>query len=54
MHQTELKLHMRNVLKHGGTADDIMETLELASLLSISTMDVGLEVLEEELTRPLD
>lgn len=28
-----------------------MEVLELASLLSITTMDVGLEVLEKELAK---
>ena len=44
-----LKLHMKNVLGYGGTAEEIMEVLELASLLSISTMDVGLPILEQEL-----
>jgi alkylhydroperoxidase/carboxymuconolactone decarboxylase family protein YurZ len=43
-----LKLHMQNVLKYDGTAEEIMEVLELATLLSISTLDVGLEVLEAE------
>jgi alkylhydroperoxidase/carboxymuconolactone decarboxylase family protein YurZ len=49
MYQPGLKLHMRNVLNYGGTAEEIMEVMELATLLSISTMDVGLEVLEKEL-----
>jgi hypothetical protein len=40
---------MQNVLRLGGTAEEIMEVMELATLLSISTMDVGLEVLEREL-----
>jgi len=48
LYQPGLKLHMQNVLKYGGTADEIMEVLELATLLSISTLDVGLPVLEEE------
>lgn len=39
---------MQNVLKYGGTAEEIMEALELATLLSISTLDIGLEVLEAE------
>jgi hypothetical protein len=39
---------MQNVLKYRGTAEEIMEVLELATLLSISTLDVGLEVLEAE------
>ncbi|CAO2650107.1 Nn.00g013990.m01.CDS01 [Neocucurbitaria sp. VM-36] len=51
MYTPGLKLHMRNVLNYGGTAEEIMEVLELASLLSISTMDVGLEVLEKELSK---
>lgn len=49
LYQPGLKLHMKNVLKYGGTADEIMEVLELATLLSISTMDVALPVLEKEL-----
>ena len=40
---------MKNVLGYGGTAEEIVEVLELASLLSISTMDVGLPILEKEL-----
>lgn len=49
MYQPGLRLHMRNVLNCGGTAEEIMEVMELATLLSISTMDAGLEVLEKEL-----
>ena len=49
MYQPGLKLHMQNVLNYGGTAEEIMEVMELATLLSISTMDAGLEVLEKEL-----
>ncbi|KAF2186215.1 Metallo-hydrolase/oxidoreductase [Zopfia rhizophila CBS 207.26] len=51
LYQPGLKLHMKNVLKYGGTAEEIMEVLELATLLSISTMDVGLPILEEELAK---
>lgn len=40
---------MKNVLKYGGTPEEIMEVLELATLLSTATMDVGLPVLEKEL-----
>lgn len=42
---------MKNVLKYGGTAEEIMEVLELASLLSISTLDIALPILEEEMSR---
>jgi alkylhydroperoxidase/carboxymuconolactone decarboxylase family protein YurZ len=51
MYQPGLKLHIRNVLNYGGTAEEVMEVMELATLLSISTMDVGLEVLDQELAR---
>lgn len=49
LYKPGLKLHMKNVLKYGGTAEEIMEVLELATLLSISTLDVGLPILEQEL-----
>jgi len=49
LYQPGLKLHMKNVLSYGGTPEEIMEVLELASLLSISTMDVALPILEKEL-----
>jgi alkylhydroperoxidase/carboxymuconolactone decarboxylase family protein YurZ len=49
MYQPGLKLHMRNVLNYGGTAEEIMEVMELATLLSLSTLDAGLSVLEQEL-----
>lgn len=42
---------MINVLALGGTAEEIMEVMELATLLSISTMDVGLPILEEEMAK---
>lgn len=52
MYQPGLKLHMRNVLNYGGTKEEIMEVLELATLLSISTLDVGLKVLDHEMGTP--
>ncbi|KAJ4298912.1 hypothetical protein N0V90_004155 [Kalmusia sp. IMI 367209] len=50
LYQPGLKLHMKNVLGYGGTPEEIMEVLELASLLSISTMDVALPILDKELS----
>lgn len=49
LYKPGLKLHMKNVLQYGGTPEEIMEVLELSSLLSISTMDVALPILEHEL-----
>jgi hypothetical protein len=42
---------MKNVLGLGGTPEEIMGVLELATLLSVSTLDVGLEVLDREVGR---
>jgi alkylhydroperoxidase/carboxymuconolactone decarboxylase family protein YurZ len=49
MYEPGLKLHMRNVLDYGGTKEEIMEVLQLATLLSVCTLDVGLEVLDKEM-----
>jgi alkylhydroperoxidase/carboxymuconolactone decarboxylase family protein YurZ len=49
LYRPGLKLHMQNVLGLGGTVEEIMEVLELATLLGTSTLDVGLEVLDKEL-----
>lgn len=49
MYQPGLKLHIRNVLNYGGTVEEIMEVMQLATLMSMSTLDVGLEVLDQEL-----
>lgn len=46
-----LKLHMRNVLGLGGTPEEIMEVLELATLLSLHTLEVAGPILEEEMKK---
>ncbi|KAI0097311.1 AhpD-like protein [Nemania sp. FL0031] len=45
-----LKLHMRNALGYGATPQEIIEVLELATLLSIHTAHVAAPIIEE-LTR---
>jgi len=50
MYAPGLKLHIRNVLDLGGTKEELMEVMELATLLSISTLDVGLEILDQEMS----
>ncbi|CAA9962472.1 Carboxymuconolactone decarboxylase [Pyrenophora teres f. maculata] len=50
MYSPGLKLHIRNVLDLGGTKEELVEVMELATLLSISTLDVGLEVLDQEMS----
>jgi len=44
-----LKLHMRNAVRLGATTEEIMEVLELASLLGMHAATVGAPILAEEL-----
>ncbi|KIX99157.1 uncharacterized protein Z520_04733 [Fonsecaea multimorphosa CBS 102226] len=44
-----LKLHMRNVLNYGGTPEEIMEVLEIATQLSLHTSNVAAPILAERL-----
>ena len=44
-----LRLHMQNALKLGATRDEIMEVLELTSVLGIHTCTLGVPLLIEEL-----
>ena len=44
-----LKLHMENALALGATRDEIMEVLELTSVLGIHTCTLGVPILIEEL-----
>lgn len=46
-----LKLHMKNVLGYGGTAQEIMEVLEIASLLGIHTVTTSAPILREEIAK---
>ena len=44
-----LRLHMQNALALGATRDEIMEVLELTSVLGIHTCTLGVPILMEEL-----
>lgn len=44
-----LKLHMRNAVRLGATAAEIMEVLEVVSLIGIHAATVGVPILAEEL-----
>lgn len=44
-----LKLHYRNALRYGASPEEIMEVLEIATLLSLHTASVSFPILEEEL-----
>jgi alkylhydroperoxidase/carboxymuconolactone decarboxylase family protein YurZ len=43
------RIHIANALKHGATRDEVMEVLEIVSVLGIHTMSTGLPILIEEL-----
>lgn len=43
------RVHLRNALKAGATVDEIMEALELTTLLGMHTVAVFMPALEEEL-----
>jgi alkylhydroperoxidase/carboxymuconolactone decarboxylase family protein YurZ len=51
LYQPGLKLHMRNALGYGATVEEIMEVLELASLLSLHTLEVAAPVLVENMKK---
>jgi len=49
LYEPGLRQHIQNALKYGATKAEIMEVLELTSVLGIHTMTVGVPVLVEEL-----
>jgi len=44
-----LKLHMRNAIRYGATAEEIMEVLEIVSVVGIHGAAVAAPMLEEAL-----
>lgn len=49
-----LKLHMRNAVRLGATAEEISEVLEIVSVIGIHAATVGVPILAEELARERD
>ena len=45
------RIHIANALKLGATRDEVMEVLEIVSVLGIHTMSTGLPILIEELRK---
>ena len=45
------RIHIANALKHGATRDEVMEVLEIVSVLGIHTMSTGLPILIDELRK---
>ncbi|MEU8402521.1 carboxymuconolactone decarboxylase family protein [Nonomuraea sp. NPDC048892] len=51
LYEPGLKLHMRNALGLGATAEEIMEVLAIVSVIGIHTVTEGAPILDEELRR---
>ena len=49
LYEPGLRQHMRNALNYGATKEEIMEVLELVSVLGIHACTLGVPVLIEEL-----
>ena len=47
LYQPGLKLHIRNVFKYGGTPEEVMEVMELATSLSLHTASQTGPIIEE-------
>lgn len=45
-----LKLHIENAIDHGATAEEILEVMELASVLGMHAVSTGAPILAEEMT----
>ncbi|MFC6744616.1 carboxymuconolactone decarboxylase family protein [Methylobacterium persicinum] len=46
-----LKLHMRNALGYGATREELMEVLEIVSLIGMHGAEMAAPILREELAR---
>jgi alkylhydroperoxidase/carboxymuconolactone decarboxylase family protein YurZ len=51
LYEPGTRIHMANALQHGATPAEIMEVLELTSVLGIHTVAIGLPALLDELKR---
>jgi hypothetical protein len=51
LYKPGLKLHMQNVLRYGGTPEEILAILEIATLLSLHTLEVATPILAQEIAR---
>ena len=51
LYESGIRTHTRNALKHGATTDELLEVLELISVLGIHAFTLGMPVMTEELNR---
>jgi alkylhydroperoxidase/carboxymuconolactone decarboxylase family protein YurZ len=47
LYKPGIKVHMRNALRHGATAEEIIETIEIASVIGIHGALIGTPMLED-------
>jgi alkylhydroperoxidase/carboxymuconolactone decarboxylase family protein YurZ len=48
LHQPGIRVHVQNALKHGATAEEIMEVFQIVSVLGIHTMTESVPILMQE------
>jgi alkylhydroperoxidase/carboxymuconolactone decarboxylase family protein YurZ len=49
LYKPGIKTHMRNAVRHGATQDEIMEMLEIVSVIGIHGALIGIPMLEEQI-----
>ncbi|WP_158903643.1 carboxymuconolactone decarboxylase family protein [Burkholderia sp. L27(2015)] len=52
LYKPGIKTHMRNAIRHGATQDEIMEVLEIVSVIGIHGALIGVPMLEENFSAP--
>ena len=49
LHLTGLRIHIDNALSYGASPEEIIEVMELASVMGLQTLDMAMPILDEEL-----
>ena len=53
-HADGTRVHMRNALRYGASVSEVVETLELCTLLGVHSCTLGMPILAEVLAEPQD
>src|SRR5579871_4334468 len=51
LHDQGLRVHIGNALRHGATKEEVLEVLQLTSVLGIHTLTMGVPVLFDEMRK---
>jgi alkylhydroperoxidase/carboxymuconolactone decarboxylase family protein YurZ len=54
LYEPGIRIHMRNALRHGATAEEIMEAIEIASVIGIHGALIGTQMLEDAIAAAQD